>query len=339
MAFCVQCGESFSVDVQLCPSCKRPVGLSSIGIALERRPPKSRVRLLKVAAGIAALSIVAFIAVRYWPSSSAPSAAQMQRAAELAQPSLVKLAGPDGREVGGVVFRRLGKRLVVLAPATVAPAGRTVEVSGPGGSAKGFSLLSGGAPEIDQLAVVFVPDAGALQVTEARLDMNPALDRPIVALTSAGQAASAGLVLSFEDGAESGSLVHGVDLNVAEPGFGFWALDGRLFALATFAPSRGESLALAVKALAARLLIHELPMLSDGSYSEHSLPLSKNTRLGVAVEARRLDVRVGKSPARRGQAAVEGWQTFDAAVASQGPLQVSSEKSRGPAFAVTLAPF
>lgn len=339
MAFCVQCGESFSVDVQLCPSCKRPVGLSSIGTALERRPPKGRIRLLKVAAVAAALSVVAVVVARYWPSGSAPTAAQMQRAAELAKPSLVKLSGPDGREVGGVVFRRLGKRLVVLAPATVAPAGRAVEVSGPGGSAKGFSLLSGGAPEIDQLAVVFVPDAGALAVTEARLDTNPALDRPIVALTSAGQAASAGSVLSFEDGDESGSLVHDVDLNVAEPGFGFWALDGRLFALATFAPSRGESLALAVKALSARLLIHELPVLADGSYSEHSLPLSTDTRLGVAVEAKRLDVRVGKSAARRGRTAMDGWQTFDASVTVQGPLQVASEKAKGAAFAITLAPF
>lgn len=339
MAFCIQCGESFSVDVELCPSCKRPVGLSSIGVALERQAPKGRVRLLKVTAVAAALSVVAVVAMRYWPTASLPSAARMQRVAELAKPSLVKLAGSDGREVGGIVFRRLGKRLVVLAPATVAPAGRVVEVSGPGGSAKGFSILSGGAPEIDQLSVVLVPDAGALDVSEAKLDTNPALDRPIVALTSAGQAASAGLVLSFEDGAESGSLVHDVDLNVAEPGFGFWSLDGRLFALATFAPARGESLALAAKALSARLLIHELPMLADGAYSEHSLPLSKNTRLGVAVEARRLDVRIGKSAARRGKAVADGWQVFDVAVAAQGALQVASEKAKGPAFAVTLAPF
>lgn len=339
MAFCVQCGETLSLTTEACPSCKRPVGLSSIGTALERQPGKSNVRALKLAAAVAALSIVAVLVVRFWPERALPSTSQMQAAATLAAPSLVKIAGSDGREAGAVVFRRVNDGLVLLAPATVAPSGRIVDVTSGGTTLNGFSLLSGGAPAIEQLAVVFVPDAGAFKVTEARLATSPALDQAMVALTSAGQPAGAGLVLSFEDGPEAGSLVHDLPLTVAERGYGFWAPDGQLFALATFAPAKGESLALAASALSARLLIHELAVLDDGSFSEHALPLAKGTRLGLAVRASGLDVRVGNTPARRGRQASEGWRTFDTAVTGSGPLQISAKRPKGPAVAVTLAPF
>lgn len=308
-------------------------------MALERRPAKSNLRLLKVAAAVAALSIVAVVAVKLWPSRVLPSSSQQQKTAALAAPSLVRVSGADGREAGAVVLRRLGQRLVVLAPATIAPSGRVVEVKGSGGSAQGFSLWSGGAPEIDQLAVVFVPDVGPMQVAEPKLATRPALDQPLVALTAGGQPAAAGLVLSLNDGEEAGSLVHDVALNVAERGYGFWSPDGRLFALASFAPVRGESLALATNALAARLLVHELPLLADGSFSEHSLPMVKGSRLGVAAQAKRLELRIGGGTVQRGREAFDGWRSIDLSVTRPGALQVAATAPRGSAFAVTLAPF
>lgn len=339
MAFCIQCGETFSVDTPLCPNCKRPVGLSSIGPALERAPRKGNVRLLKVVSVLALASLVAFLIVRFWPSQALPSSAEMERVAARAAPSLVRVAGADGRETGGVVFRRLGKRLVVFAPATVAPVGRVVTVGTLGGkSVPGVSLLSGGAPGIEQLAIVLVPDAQELEVSEARLATSPAADQALVTLTSSAQAASAGLVLSFEDGDGPGVLVHDASLSVAEPGYGFWSTDGRLFALPTFSASRGESLALAVSALSARLLLHELPLLDDGGLSEHALPLVKGTLVAVAAETERLEVRVGGGQARRARDATPGWKAIDAVVSQQGPLQVSARKPKGAAFAVTLAP-
>lgn len=308
-------------------------------MALERRPAKNNVRLLKVAVAVAALSIVAVLVIKLWPTRALPSSGQQEQTAKLASPSLVRIAGADGREAGAVVLRRLENRLVLLAPATIAPSGRVVEVKGPGGSARGVSLFAGGAPEIDQLAVVFVPDAGALQVSEPRLATSPAVDQALVALTAAGQPAGAGLVLSLDDGEEAGSLVHDVSLNVAERGYGFWSPDGRLFALASFAPVRGESLALSTSALAARLLVHELPLLPDGSFSEHSLPMVKGSRLGVAAQAKRLELRVGGGTAQRGREAFDGWRSIDLSVSKPGALQVAATSPRGSAFAVTLAPF
>lgn len=339
MSFCVQCGESLAPAAVTCPSCKRPVGFSSIGAAMERRAGAGQQRILRWVAIGAGLVLVVGLALRFWPARSTPSKATLDDVARRAAPSLVRLVSPDGRERGGVVIREIGSSLLVATRGALPPES-AIEVRRETGTTTGIVLLSKLDGPLAELSIVLVPEGAALQARPARTGGAPSEDEAIVAMTPTGAAGASGIVLSFDDGDEVSAIVHDAPLTAVDTGYGFFALDGRLLALSTWPREKGEQLAIASSALLARLLVHEVPLLSDGGWGEHALPVTRGTRIAVAAATPGLEARLGEG--RVVHATKAGRRhvlEFGADRAAPLQLRAPAGESNRRVLVVTLAPW
>jgi hypothetical protein len=331
MAFCIQCGESLTLDAAICPGCRRPVGASSIGAARDLVPSPGRKKAVVGALAALALVLVATAAWSFWKRSRGLTVAEQDSIASAALESLVEIDGPSGK-VAGVVVKSLDGALVV-ATRPLATDG-LLRVSTARGWARGFLWLSGEERLSEAFALVLVPDGRPLGVREARLADAPVLDAPLAMLDANGEVV-AGRVLSFDAG--PGVIVHDADVDRAMAARGLWSADGRLLALPTANEAAGAHLAVAVNALFARLLLHKLP-LQGAEWTEEPLNVAVGTRVAVALEspeAERLSVRIGRGSGTRSRLVAPGVSTISFTAQASGPLQLGGGLT-GTALAATF---
>jgi hypothetical protein len=330
MAFCIQCGESLTLEAATCPACRRPVGASSIGAAREQAASPRRRRALAASLGVLVVVLVATGVWSFWKRTRTLTADDRRLIAAAAAESLVDIDGPNGRSAG-VVVKSLDGALVV---ATRSAGDGLVQVSTAKGRTRGFFWLSGEERLSEAFALVLVPDGRSLGVHEARLAETPALDAPLAMLDAAGGAV-VGHVLSFDSG--PGVIVHDADVEHAVPARGLWSADGRLLALPTANDAAGAHLAVAATALFSRLLLHKLP-LQGAEWTEEPLAIGAGTRVAVALEApdaERLTARVGRSRETRSRGIAPGLSTLTFTAQESGSLQLGGGLS-GTALAATF---
>ena len=330
MAFCIQCGESLTLDAATCHGCRRPVGASSVGAARDQRQSPGRRKALVFSLAALVVVLVATAGWSLWRRSHGLSDADRRVISAAATTSLVEVESPSGKSAG-VVVKSLHGALVV---ATRAAGEGLVQVATSKGRARGLFWLTGDERLNEAFALVLVPDGRALGVREARLADAPALDAPLAMLDASGEAVP-GRVLSFDAG--PGVIVHDADVEHAVPARGLWSADGRLLALPTANDAAGAHLAVAVNALFSRLLLHELP-LQGADWTEQSLSIGPGTRVAVALEAadaERLAARIGSGRETRARTVAPGLSTLSFTARTSGALQLGGGLT-GTALAATF---
>jgi len=344
MAYCVQCGEPLSLDAKTCPACKRPVGLSSIGRALERLPSRAAVSAAKILGVVAALCLLATGVLWLAHRPGKLSDAGATEAAAAAARSIVRVRGAADSE--GVLVRRTGAFALVATRASAAPAGRAALVIHGTASAPGLSVLCGTGRMLADLALVAVPDASRVDAPEVRSAATK-VDETVLAVAAGGAVPGRGHVLSFEDGPGAGTLVHDAPMSdeAGKPcAFGIFGEGGRLVALPVFAPGAGEGLAVAASALLERLLAREVALDPRVEWAELPFPVEAGTQVAVFAAAAgvELQARAGGGSAAFSSEPAPAMVLAPLAAEAKGMLQVGVRRAPGAApvqaLVVALAP-
>ncbi len=331
MAYCVQCGEPISLDQTLCPACGRAVGESSIGVARERQPSKTALRLLGAMAALVAALLGVWVLVIAWRAKPTLDRAQLAAVQKLARPSLVSLVAPSGH-AGGIVITSVGGGLLVATEAGVAPVGSEARLQKDGHTSRGV-VLAAGPGRAGGLDLVFVPSAAGLDTQPAGLAAMPKAGDLVVTFGAGGSAAGSGRVVSVQKGPGAGTLAFDAPLSADGRGFGLWSREGRLVALCALDPKSGGNRAVAAQALFARTYWQETPLISGAEWSEVSVPLVANSRTAIALSgpsASELAARLGETGAiTRGQQPWPGLAVLQLDVVKPAPLEISGAAPAG----------